>query len=224
MSVYVCVLDFEATCWKQSDVRRKKMTRKQKEAEDKKRSQMEIIEFPSVLVKWNLETGETTIIGEIRQYCKPRDKPILSKFCTELTGITQSTVDDGILFPQALKDHEAWLRSLIPNMDTEEVYLMTVGRWDIATQLPRDLLRWKINSKNINKIYKRYINLKEEFVYFLKTPKDKKFGMVGMLRHLNLKLRGRHHSGIDDCRNTVQILEKLVEKGMKWNDLRVLYA
>jgi ERI1 exoribonuclease 2 len=69
------VVDFEATCWP-------------KGMQAKWRTH-EIIEFPAILL--NLETGE--VEAEFHRYVKPEENPILSDFCVELTGITQSTVD-----------------------------------------------------------------------------------------------------------------------------------
>ncbi|KAJ7428134.1 ERI1 exoribonuclease 2 isoform X2 [Willisornis vidua] len=66
---FLVVLDFEATCWR-----------------DGERRGPEIIEFPAVLL--NTSTGE--IESEFHTYVQPQEHPILSEFCTELTGITQS--------------------------------------------------------------------------------------------------------------------------------------
>jgi len=45
--------------------------------------------------------------------------------------------------------------------------------------------------------------------YGLKKPK----GMDGMLNFLNLSLDGKHHSGIDDCKNIAKIFIKMWEDG-----------
>ena len=65
---YYCVLDFEATC---DDVKRL--------------SNQEIIEFPVVVV--DAHTFEVT--AEFHKYVRPVWNPVLTKFCTELTGILQ---------------------------------------------------------------------------------------------------------------------------------------
>lgn len=39
-------------------------------------------------------------------------------------------------------------------------------------------------------------------------------GMTSMLKHFQLKLEGRHHSGIDDCRNITKCLAKMIEEGI----------
>lgn len=44
-----------------------------------------VVEFPAVLL--NTSTG--VIESEFHMYVQPQEHPILSEFCTELTGITQ---------------------------------------------------------------------------------------------------------------------------------------
>ncbi len=43
------------------------------------------VEFPAVVL--DLSSGE--VVSEFHQYVQPQEHPRLSKFCTELTGITQ---------------------------------------------------------------------------------------------------------------------------------------
>jgi ERI1 exoribonuclease 3 len=43
---------------------------------------------------------------------------------------------------------------------------------------------------------------------FKKAP-----GMAGMLPALNLKLEGKHHSGIDDSKNIAKIALELLKRG-----------
>ena len=47
--------------------------------------------------------------------------------------------------------------------------------------------------------------------------------MANMLKGLNLTLDGRHHSGIDDCRNTAKILIKLIELGLLNTNMTLQY-
>lgn len=49
------------------------------------RSAFVAVEFPAVLL--NTSTGE--IESEFHTYVQPQEHPVLSEFCTELTGITQ---------------------------------------------------------------------------------------------------------------------------------------
>lgn len=64
---YLLVLDFEATCWPLRTFRKR---------------ENEVIEFSVVLY----DVNEGRIIDEFQQYVQPTEFPILSEFCTELTG------------------------------------------------------------------------------------------------------------------------------------------
>ena len=194
-----CILDFEATC-----------------DDEKKFRPSEIIEFPSVLIKTNLVTGESKIIGEFQQYCKPVINPILTKFCTQLTGITQDVVDaKGVLFQTALQMHQKWLASHVDISET--VYFLTCGNWDLNVMLP---LQAKLSKLEIPSRYKKFINIKQIYddVYKKSSSKGKfKLGMAGMLREQGIELVGRHHSGIDDCKNLTTLVIHLFENAVKQN-------
>jgi ERI1 exoribonuclease 3 len=205
MSKYICVLDFEANC-----------------AEDLKALGMdnEVIEFPSVLLK--VDGITVTKIGEFQLYCKPKHTPILTPFCKELTKITQDKVDVGVSFPDALKQHEMWLRSNIPDFDEHvklnKFVIITCGRWDLAVMAPKEYQNYNI--KNVHSIYKRFINIKQDFCTFYK--KKKQLGMDGMLNELKLKLDGTHHCGLDDCRNISKIVIKMFTDGMMFDTMNVV--
>lgn len=188
---YICILDFEATCWNDNGI------------ENKDKSQIEIIEFPSILYK--LQNNKLEKIGEFHEYVKPIINPVLSEFCTELTGIKQETVDKADIFPNVFNRHYNWIKTNVLNL--EKLTFLTCGAWDLKIQLPRELNNKKIKNKEA---YSHFINIKDEFEYFYK---NKAYGMDGMLKYLKLTLDGKHHSGIDDCRNISKILIKMVEDG-----------
>ncbi|CAF2965525.1 unnamed protein product [Rotaria sp. Silwood2] len=66
---YIAVVDFEATC----------------NINQGNNYPHEIIEFPIVLI----DLQQQMIVDKFQSYCRPSIKPILSNFCTELTGIEQ---------------------------------------------------------------------------------------------------------------------------------------
>lgn len=198
---YVCVLDFEATCWDKS-------------------KEHEIIEFPSVLLKWS-DDGTIEEVSRIQNYVKPKKNPTISKFCEDLTGITQKTINGGISLKSALKLHTEWLIKNVCNVTNPEdnksdldltpirnVLFITCGDWDLNVMLPMDL---KSSGLKSHPVYKSYVNIKE--LFNLVTKKGKK-SLVPMLEHFDLTLHGRHHSGIDDCHNISKIFIKLVEHGL----------
>ena len=56
MNSYICVLDFEATCWNDDKINK---------------STMEIIEFPSILYKLDSNNKKLEKISEFNEYVKP---------------------------------------------------------------------------------------------------------------------------------------------------------
>ncbi|VBB17692.1 exonuclease [Yasminevirus sp. GU-2018] len=194
---FICVLDFEATCWENSN-------------------DHEIIEFPSVLLKWRQTTdskGKTSHtvkeISRIQTYVKPKINPSVSKFCLDLTGITQDTVNKGVPLKTAIRAHEDWLREHCGDDFEQNTTIVTCGNWDLQTMLPMDLKKTGLKT---SKVYSKWVNIKEVFALITKTHS---VPMVPMLKHFGLNLEGRHHSGIDDCHNIARIFTKLVESGLK---------
>jgi ERI1 exoribonuclease 3 len=182
MTGYICILDFEATCWDNS-------------------RDHEIIEFPSVLLKWN-DDNEITIVDEFQIFVKPKKYPVVSEFCRKLTGITQEIVNKGTDLRSAIKSHASWLNK---HANQSNITIVTCGRWDLKIMLPADL---KHIAMTPDKIYMRFINLKDIFEEVVQCGQAG--SMVSMLNHFNLELLGHHHSGIDDCRNMVRIFTQLV--------------
>ena len=197
MTDYICVLDFEATCWEEN-------------------LNHEIIEFPSVLLSWNpvpihvMSKKKKYEINEVSRkqlFVKPLINPTVSKFCHKLTGITQKQVDNGICIKTALSQHLKWLTGI---SETNRITIVTHGDWDLKTMLPMDLKNYPAFG-DLDEIYMRYVNIKD---LFHQITGIKGTGMVKMLAHLKLKQEGRHHSGIDDCHNIARMFMKLVDKGL----------
>lgn len=185
---YVCVLDFEATCWPDS-------------RNDHIR---EIIEFPSILYKVDWK-NKIHYISQFAQYVKPVINPILSKYCTELTGIEQHQVDNAKVLKDVYKEHCKWLVENVP-IGSKFVFI-TVGKWDLETMLPIEAKRYDIK---LNNYYRKWKDLKAEFEYFYRRTAG---GMMNMLSKLKIKHTGRHHSGISDCENTAEIVKRMISDG-----------
>ena len=64
----------------------------------------------------------------------------------------------------------------------------------------------------IPQYFRKWINVK---CLFSNVTHVRARGMPGMLEHLRLPLKGRHHSGIDDCRNIAKIITALAQKNPK---------
>jgi len=184
---YFLVLDFEATC-----------------DNNVSNWQHEIIEFPTVLV--NAKTLE--IEDEFHLYIKPEKNPILTTFCKELTGIKQEWVDSGVSFYDGIKLFDTWMsqKGLLPGQ--KNFVFVTCGDWDFNVMLPQQCS--KLNIKRPAS-FSEWINIKIPFCQLY--GRAKRLGMAGMLSFLGLPLEGRHHSGIDDCRNITRILIQMIQDG-----------
>lgn len=189
---FIMVLDFEATC-----------------EHNKQIKPQEIIEFPLVVVDIN---KKQIIPNEwIQVYIKPIFHPILSPFCTELTGITQVMVDQGVSFPQAMKEIVKFLVER-GYMNGQKFIFLTCGNWDLEYMLPEQA---KLSRVKVHSCFRKWINVKHEYDKFYN---QRSRGMVQMLNSLGLELVGRHHSGIDDCRNIANIVVKMLQNG--WLETR----
>ena len=195
---YLVVMDFEATC----------------EVDNKLKSnkEQEIIEFPAVL----LNTRTLEVESEFHMYVRPVEKPQLTKFCSKLTAIEQSTVDNGFELSDVLEKFHNWL--LENKLLDEDVSWTTVwcGDWDLKTMLPNESLRKGITTRSY---WKQWINVKSVFDQRYKLSKRK--GMSDMLDHLDIPLTGHHHSGIADARNIVKIVQRLILEGVVMDILTV---
>lgn len=199
---YIIVLDFESTCWK-----------------DKKGLQ-EIIEFPCVL----LDVGCCKIVSEFQQYVQPQEQPVLSSFCTELTGITQNQVDNGVPLPTCLMLFNQWLKKLEqekdilllePNQEYSPYEKESKNLCALATWTDWDLqvcLNCECQRKQIKKptFFNQWIDLRATYKNFYER---KPTGLKGSLEDLGIRFNGREHCGLDDARNTAALCARLVQDG-----------
>ena len=172
----------------------------------------EIIEFPSVLL-----SGETfDVLDEFRSFVRPLHNPLLTPFCLELTGITQQQVDQARLFPEVLADHLAWLRGnnlRVSRQDSgADFAFILCGDWDLLKMFPSQCRASSPPVDHIPHAFGQWITIKKHFAAGRGGTQAP--GMGGMLRKLGLELTGRHHSGIDDCRNITKIVRYLADNGV----------
>jgi ERI1 exoribonuclease 3 len=189
----ILVIDFEATC---SDLG--------------KPNPQEIIEFPCVMIN----VKNKTIEDIFHYYVKPFFHPHLSLFCTELTGITQSTVDKAHdfqmvynLFLEWLKSHN--LSSDNPSQKNNSFIFMSCGEWDFKTAIRKNCELYDIHLPHC---FNNWINVKQAFYDLTGT---KAGGMTNLLNKCNLKLKGKHHSGVDDSKNIARCAIHML-KNLKW--------
>ena len=71
----------------------------------------EIIEFPVVLLRWNEDSHQLETTGVFHSYVRPTFRPRLTKFCRDLTGVTQSQVDAAPLWNDVVEQFFQFLLS-----------------------------------------------------------------------------------------------------------------
>lgn len=184
--MYYCVIDFETTCWKKNNI------------------ENEIIEFPSILLYYFENNIE--IIDKFHRFVRPTLHLELSDFCKKITGITQRLINKSKPLLDVINEHIEWLHK---NINDEDVIFITCGDFDFAYQLTNEL---EMKNMELNNIYKKYINLKDEFSKFYNC---KTKGMKHMLEYLGLPLFGSHHSGMDDTINITNIFIQMIQEGCK---------
>lgn len=190
---YLLVIDFEATC-----------------TSSNADYQHEIIEFPMVLV----DVLKKEVVDEFQAYCKPCINRQLTAFCTELTGITQKTVDQADTFPVVMQQAQEWMRKhellgqSSNRRNRQKFVVVCDGPWDMSRFLfyqcqysDVPFPKWAYNWVNIRRRYQNFYNCK------------KVHGLIGMLEMLGMTFEGQLHCGLDDARNIARIAIRLMIDG-----------
>ena len=101
-------------------------------------------------------SGKTfEVESTFHRYVRPVRHPLLSVFCTELTGITQDAVAGEDAFEKVFSDFNAWLaaEAVIGSRFT----FVTCGDWDLKTMLPNQCVDVGVSLPGY---FGRWINLK----------------------------------------------------------------
>ena len=157
------------------------------------RDEMETIEIGAVLVRANTLAVE----AEFQTFVRPARHPVLTPFCTELTGITQTMLAGAPAFPEAM---EALRQAML------------AGRWGVVwgswglfddTQLRRDCA-----FHGLHYPMPEHLNLKN--VFSAAQGRRKRYGMAKALHLCGLDLVGAHHRALDDAKNIARLLPWIV--------------
>lgn len=177
----ILVVDLEATCWEDQTT---------PAGDAQSVNNMEIIEVGCVLA-----TRKGELLDARSFLVRPTRNPVLSDFCTELTGITQEMVDEAPAFPGAVQAMNTWLGDLPDdfiwcswgNYDRLhlEAQCQLDGAWPIILAHPH---------LNLKRIWRRT------------TGQKRKNGFANALAFHGLEFEGHHHRGVDDARNMARVL------------------
>ncbi len=176
----IVVVDLEATCWQPGH--------------QPPGQNQEIIEIGVAVLHPTGEIERQT--DEERLLVNPQFSKI-SKYCTELTGITQEMVNGAPGFGTVLGQFEI-------RYDVENRTWASWGAWDQGM--------FEKNCNFFRAIYPftgSYINAKDEFA--VKRGKRRGMGMARALKEIKIPLEGTHHKGNDDAYNIAKLLRWVLE-------------
>ncbi|MGK7876121.1 MAG: exonuclease domain-containing protein [Xenococcaceae cyanobacterium] len=172
----IIVIDIEATCW---------------QGKPPPGQENEIIEIGICPI--DIASGKPLEKDSI--LVQP-ERSTVSKFCTQLTTLTQEQVDRGIPFAEACE--------IVQNQ-----YLSRQRVWASYGQYDKNQFEKQCQSRFVQYPFgTRHINVKTLFAIMNSLPRE--VGMAQALSLLNLSLEGTHHRGVDDAWNIARILSKLL--------------
>jgi inhibitor of KinA sporulation pathway (predicted exonuclease) len=174
---FLLVVDLEATCW---------------ESNEGRVHEMETIEFGGAIVR----TADLAVLDVFSIFIKPRLNPTLSDYCRSLTGITQATVDAGIVFEALAGELETRLRAYQPGIGWA-----SWGNYD-RRQLEQDAARWGVPAPLASITH---VNLKKIFAK-KRRIKGTRPSVRKALDIAGLQYEGAAHSGADEVRNIARLL------------------
>jgi 3'-5' exoribonuclease 1 len=169
---YILVVDLEATC----------------DAQGFPKSERETIEIGAVLV----DSKTLVIHSEFQRFVRPVRHPALTEYCTDLTGITQATVDSAPSFTIAF---EGFLQEMVVNRD---IIFGSWGGYD-RRQLRRDCMFHGLQ-------YPEFDSIDLSIEYTRHAGLVRRASMARALSSVDIPMQGHQHSGIDDARNLARLL------------------
>jgi 3'-5' exoribonuclease 1 len=161
------------------------------------RAKMEIIEIGAV----EMLAADAPPSREFARFIRPVVTPKLSPFCTQLTSITQTDVDNADGFSTVFHEFLDWIGD-DPN---KPFVFCSWGQYDL-NQIKQDCERHRFL---FPQTFENHLNVKKLYAQVQNT---KPMGMDGALRHAGLPLVGFHHRGIDDARNIAALARLVLPK------------
>lgn len=178
MSRPLIVCDLEATCWDRNE-------------REQTVSMMEIIEIGAV------KTDASGVVrDQFSTFVRPTDNPELSKYCEELTHISQADVDSAPSYSEAVDLFNQWLG------DIGGYAWLSWGNYD-ANQFISDFNRHGIAP---NLMWIPHVNLKRPW---RKTTKHNRQGLRAALAFHGYDFIGTPHRGVDDAKNIARLLPQV---------------
>ncbi|MGC5791367.1 exonuclease domain-containing protein [Herbaspirillum huttiense] len=171
----ILVVDLEATCSDDGSV----------SAEE-----MEIIEIGAC---WATEEG--VVLHRFQHFVRPLERPVLTRFCMELTGISQRDIDQASLFPVAARA----LSEFASQFAEPGATWLSWGAYDMK-QIAREIVRHDI----AHPLGMPHQNGKKMFAKAQRIGKE--VGMAKACELAKIPMEGLHHRGLDDAINIARLM------------------
>lgn len=168
----------------------------------------------------DVRTGN--ILSEFHQYVLPTEESQLSDFCTNFTGITQTTIEKcGVSIRACLRLFDIWLDEMIekhqlimPKTNASNLRgncaFATWTDWDFGVCLRGECERKRLDKSSY---FDRWIDIKHTYkLCYMDNPKN----FADALQNAKLKFEGREHSGIDDARNIARLAHRISTNGIQY--------
>ncbi len=156
-------------------------------------AKMETIEIGAVVV----DAKQFHVVTEYQSFIRPVRNPVLTEFCTGLTGISQDMVGDAASFFDVFGTFEEWI-----SQNAAESAFCSWGAYD-RRQLEQDCA---MHGRPYT--MPPHANLKE--LFSVRQASKKRFGMAKALELCGIELAGQHHRALDDAKNIAQLLPWIV--------------
>lgn len=169
------ILDIEATC---------------DNSPSWNRDYMEIIQIGAVIMG-----ADGKVITRYESYAKPSIHPELTKFCTELTGITQPKIDSAKPLREVLVDFNKWVTS------TFCYHGGVWGSWGMydRNQFIKDSQRQRIDLVVLDYIHHNLKNV------WADAAGKRPMGLGKAIQVEGLQFKGRAHNALVDAENIARL-------------------
>jgi len=174
-STCILVVDLEATCADDGSV---------------PPAAMEIVEIGAV---W--ATADGAVLERFQSFVRPLERPILTPFCINLTGIRQTDVDAAAHFPVAAR----LLRKFADRRREPGVLWTSWGDYD-RKQFARDCVRHGVEEP----LQLPHENARRNFTVRQHIGSD--VSLARACEMAQIKLEGSYHRALDDAINTARLL------------------
>lgn len=143
--------------------------------------------------------SDGNIVEIFSKFLKPKKFPYISKFCNELTTITQEDIDKADNAAIVLDEFFEFI---------QDSTLISWGHYDLR-QLRDD---FKLNGmKDLLDEIPQHYSLKHLYAEW-HGLRENGIGMDQALKREKIELDGTHHRGIDDAKNIAKIFKKYIHK------------